>query len=64
MALLGFLVALILKHTAATQDGIRVTFSFYCISIAIAFFQSNDALPKFIAERSIFAKEATNRKYR
>lgn len=64
MTLLGVLVATILRNAKATPDGVRVTFSFYCISIAIAFFQSNDALPNFIGERAIFGKEAINREYR
>jgi hypothetical protein len=60
----GIIVATRFKQLQPTPDGIHGTFSFVATSLAIAFFEANNALAAYIEERVIIGKETFQKVYR
>ncbi|GAQ83812.1 ABC transporter G family [Klebsormidium nitens] len=61
---IGILVATLFKDLSPTPEGLRSTFSFVATCLAVAYFESNNALPHVIEERVIVGKETFQKLYR
>ncbi|KAA8531480.1 hypothetical protein F0562_006167 [Nyssa sinensis] len=64
LTVMGIMMATMFKHPSRDMQGITNLLSFFIFTVCLFFFSSNDAVPAFIQERSIFVRETSHNAYR